>query len=200
MTLKTMKNFLLDLHFPPLCVNCKREGKWLCEDCQSLIEILEDIYCPVCNKKISNLNYITQKKYLTTKPGVCGKCKDKTNLDGLFGATSHENFVARKVINSFKNKHIIDLSDPMSEITYYHLYQTGRDLNNFQIFCKNNKFSKAFALRLSEKTKMPFLKNPKGKKVLIVSEEYPDKEVESLALSLKEKGAKEVWGAVFIRN
>ncbi len=34
-----MKNFLLDLLFPKFCLSCQKEGSYLCQDCQSCLEI-----------------------------------------------------------------------------------------------------------------------------------------------------------------
>lgn len=54
-----IKNFLLDLFFPKSCFGCQREGSYLCQDCESTLEISEthqrfktkylfDLYYP-CN-------------------------------------------------------------------------------------------------------------------------------------------------------
>lgn len=36
---RTIKNLFLDLIFPVQCLNCKKEGEYLCQDCFSLLEI-----------------------------------------------------------------------------------------------------------------------------------------------------------------
>ena len=35
-----VKNFILDLLYPRFCFNCGREGSYLCEDCQSILGVL----------------------------------------------------------------------------------------------------------------------------------------------------------------
>jgi competence protein ComFC len=37
----SLKKFLLDLFFPKFCFNCKKEGSYLCEDCQSTLDVLK---------------------------------------------------------------------------------------------------------------------------------------------------------------
>jgi len=36
---KELIGFLLELFFPKFCFNCQREGDYLCEDCQAILEI-----------------------------------------------------------------------------------------------------------------------------------------------------------------
>ncbi len=38
------KNFILDIFFPAFCLNCHKEGDYLCPDCFSLIDIFEEQY------------------------------------------------------------------------------------------------------------------------------------------------------------
>jgi competence protein ComFC len=72
--MKTLKNFLLDLFFPKHCFGCQKEGTYLCQDCQSILDIidhhkqyktkyLDDLYFPLSYKKNSfNLqNNLTKK-------------------------------------------------------------------------------------------------------------------------------------------
>jgi len=90
MILTTIKNSILDILFPKFCLNCNREGQWLCEDCFSLIDIFEKQYCP-----------------------------STTKLTNLYCATSYDNFIVKKLINQFKYKpYIKELSEP--PITFNH--------------------------------------------------------------------------------
>ena len=63
-----IKKFLLELFFPKFCFNCQKEGSYLCEDCKSLIGVLQihqrysgknlkDLYwaAPYTNPLIKNL-------------------------------------------------------------------------------------------------------------------------------------------------
>ncbi|MDO8436200.1 MAG: hypothetical protein Q7S82_02330, partial [bacterium] len=55
---KKTKKFFLDLFFPKFCLNCQKEGDFLCEDCKALLEIspfhrsfpgrgIADLYIPL---------------------------------------------------------------------------------------------------------------------------------------------------------
>ncbi len=63
------KNIILDIFFPPLCLNCRRHlktriatnmntnsheyKKWLCDDCYSLIKINNTLFCPACRARLA---------------------------------------------------------------------------------------------------------------------------------------------------
>lgn len=113
MSYERIKNFILDILFPPHCISCQREGSYLCEDCQSLIEILENLHCPVCGKRLSTINYITS--------GVCRKCGNKTELNGLYAATSYQNKIVRKLIDQFKGTPLVkELAKPLANLIITH--------------------------------------------------------------------------------
>lgn len=84
------RKFFLDLVFPQFCLGCGREGSLLCDDCQSLIEILEYNYCPFCRE--ANRLLI---------PGTC-RTHRKMNLDGLFAAVSYKDELVKILIQKFK--------------------------------------------------------------------------------------------------
>ena len=67
-SLKIIKDFFIDILFPRICLNCQKEGTYLCEDCQGILEIsgfhqpyyskiLKDLYfaAPYQNPLIKNL-------------------------------------------------------------------------------------------------------------------------------------------------
>jgi len=37
-----LRNFLLELFFPKFCFGCQREGNYLCEDCEALLDVSRD--------------------------------------------------------------------------------------------------------------------------------------------------------------
>lgn len=47
---------LLDILFPIFCVNCQKEGIYLCEDCFVLVETTTIQYCPFCRPPRVALN------------------------------------------------------------------------------------------------------------------------------------------------
>jgi len=74
MWISQIKNFILDLLFPSFCLGCQREGSYLCEDCESTLEIfsfhqkhrtsnLSDLYFAVSYQKPLIQNLIQKFKY-----------------------------------------------------------------------------------------------------------------------------------------
>ncbi len=68
------KDFFLDIIFPKFCLNCSREGDYLCEDCQGLLDIsgfhqtfstkrLKDLYFPLSYQNFLVKKIIHQFKY-----------------------------------------------------------------------------------------------------------------------------------------
>ena len=68
-----IKKFILDLFFPKFCLSCKKEGAFLCEDCEALL-------------KISSLH----QRYQTE------------NLSDLYFALEYKSPLIKKIIQLFK--------------------------------------------------------------------------------------------------
>ncbi len=71
---KKTEKFILDLLFPKFCFNCSREGDYLCEDCQNVLQIsgfhknystqnLKDLYHPLSYQNLLIKNLIQKFKY-----------------------------------------------------------------------------------------------------------------------------------------
>jgi len=104
-----IKNFFLDLFFPKFCLNCQREGSYLCLDCQGLLEIQKENFCPVCQKRALNFK-------------TCRNCQRKTNLNGFFFALNYENPLIKKLIHKFKyDPFIKDLAEILADLIISHL-------------------------------------------------------------------------------
>jgi ComF family protein len=106
---KTFVKEILDIFFPIRCINCQKEGDYLCDDCLSLIEISKFQYCPFCRPpKI-------------TKDGK--SCKvHKKHLDGLFSAASYKEALVKKAIHLFKYQpNLLGLAEPLSSLIISHL-------------------------------------------------------------------------------
>jgi ComF family protein len=108
--LSTIKGFLLDVLFPVFCINCGKEGSYLCEDCQSLIGVSEYQYCPFC---------LPPKIVFDGK--TCSSCRKQKTLSGLFSAAPYDNFIVKKLINQFKYEPFIkELSKPLASLIIAH--------------------------------------------------------------------------------
>lgn len=109
----------LDLFFPKKCVNCGRKEEFLCEDCFSIIDSLENDFCPFCFPP-----------KMTSNGNTCHLCKKDHFLDGLICAASLENIVLKKTIYAFKYPPFLkELSRPLSFLIINHLKLTNNALS-----------------------------------------------------------------------
>lgn len=119
----SIKNFLLDLLFPKFCLNCGKEGSYLCQDCFSLIDTFKRQYCPFCSEP---------KIVLDGK--TCNSCRKPKKLAGLYCAVSYDNFIVKKLINQFKYEpYIKELSKPLTLLIVTHFINLN-NLPNFKEF------------------------------------------------------------------
>src|SRR3989304_1245485 len=89
---------LLDILFPKRCVNCKKAGDYVCQNCFIYISFDTKSLCLICNS--------------LTHP----VCKRKYSIDGCFSAISY-NKIAKKLISNFKYKpYLTDLKIFLSEL------------------------------------------------------------------------------------
>jgi ComF family protein len=114
--LKRIFNFILDILFPIKCVNCDKEGEWICKDCFYKIEISKKQKCPKC--------------FSENKDGLyCEKCAIYSKMKGIVVAASYEDKLLQKATHILKYKYVKDLSKPLSRIL-----QKG-----FEVWQKENK-------------------------------------------------------------
>ncbi len=118
--LNTIRNFLIDIIFPKFCLNCGKEGSYLCQDCFSLIDILQRQYCPFC-----------PYPKIVFDGKTCSPCRKSKKLAGLYCAVSYDSFIVKKMINQFKYKpYIKELSKPLASLIVVHLINLNK-LSNF---------------------------------------------------------------------
>ncbi len=202
MWIKT-KNLILDILFPKFCFSCKREGSYLCDDCQSLLDI-------------SGFHRIYQGK----------------NLDDLYFSVNYKNPLVKKLIQSFKCEPFIkELTKPLSSliISHFQLMDNQPDFKDFSLIpvplykkrLKWRGFNQAEELskELSEFFKIPLITNcliketdkkeflikdkeiVKDKNILLVDDFFSTgSTMEECAKVLKEAKAKKVIGIVIARE
>jgi len=116
------KKFLLDLFFPKFCLNCGSEGSYLCEDCFSLIEILESQFCPGCQKRV-------------TDGKICPACKKFIKLNGLYFAASYQKSLTKKMITKFKYEPFVkELKEPLARLVMTHFQLCDKKESDFSDF------------------------------------------------------------------
>ncbi len=101
-----IKELLLNILFPVQCLNCRKEGVYLCSDCFSLIDIAVQRFCPFC-----------RPPKIVLEGGRCPTCRGNRNLNGLFSASSYQNFIVKRLISQFKYEPFVkELAGPLSSL------------------------------------------------------------------------------------
>ncbi len=111
---KTIYNHFLDFIFPVACVNCHKEGTYLCISCIKKIPRLDRQRCLVCQK-----------------PSPFGKTHTdcaKTKIDGIISALPYHDTVIKKLISTYKYN-FVDLSDILGQFIIEEI--RNQELNNF---------------------------------------------------------------------
>ncbi len=102
MGINQIKTFLLDIFFPKICLNCQKEGEFLCQDCLSTLEILD-----------------SHQKFLNQ------------NLADLYFALPYQNRLIKKLIQKFKYQPFIkELSQTLALLIITH-FQLSSNKPNF---------------------------------------------------------------------
>ena len=103
-----LKNYFLDMFFPKFCLGCHKEGTYLCEDCFSVLEIIENHYC------------LCKKPQRLPQSGKCHACFAK-KLNGLYFALSYQGNIVQKIIHQFKYEpYVKELAEPLSSLIIAH--------------------------------------------------------------------------------
>jgi len=97
----------LDLLFPKRCVDCGKEGNFVCFECAGKIEPIKTATCAECGK-ISKLGRF------------CPSCKTKRSyhLNGLTVAARYDVGPTKEMIHHFKYSGFTDLAIPLTEMIY----------------------------------------------------------------------------------
>jgi competence protein ComFC len=116
-----LNNFLLDILFPKFCLCCKREGSYLCQDCLSVLEIMENSFC-LCENPVR-----------LAETGKCRKCQ-RRQLAGLYFAVSYKNNLVKNLIHQFKYEPYIkglSVSLALIIITHFDLIQKNFEQGDY---------------------------------------------------------------------
>ncbi|MBZ9572079.1 ComF family protein [Patescibacteria group bacterium] len=186
-----LKNFLLELFFPKSCLGCGREGKYLCEDCCSIIEILEYQFCPGCQKRVINGE-------------TCRGCKEFIKLNGLYFAAPYQDYLVKKIISQFKYQPFIkELAKPLASLIITHFLILDKEFSDSEFLIipipldrkrlKWRGFNQAaeIAILLSKSLKIPVLKDA----LIKIKETLPQVEIED-----KEERKENILGVFLCQN
>jgi len=113
------KNFILDIFFPPICLNCQKhlesKSKLICEPCLSLIKVNNTLFCPVCRARLADNKRICHY--------------DSPYL--LAAAGNYDDLVLQNLIHYFKYKGFKNLTPILGEILIKYLASLNLNLKSF---------------------------------------------------------------------
>lgn len=95
---KTVEEFL-DLIFPRICYGCKKEGTYICKDCETFLSE-NSLICPMCGNPS-----FTGKS--------CKSCKGRYGLDGLVAGWDYEGIIKKAVLDIKADYH--DVTEKIME-------------------------------------------------------------------------------------
>jgi len=108
--------FIKDLLFPIFCLSCDKEGDLLCLGCLKKLDVQIQFFCPVC--------------YVNNTTGeVCGKCCEKSFLNGAVSLTDYKNDIISELVKQLKYNYIEEVGEIFGRI-----FKNSLQTNYFQYF------------------------------------------------------------------
>ena len=118
---RKFSQFLLNLLYPPSCVNCKTTNEWLCQDCLKRIAFITLPVCERCGTSIS-----------TDGLPLCAQCKNNPlqSTDGIRSASYYEDNPIRPAIHFFKYRNHRGVASILGKILIdaYRRYRLNADV------------------------------------------------------------------------
>lgn len=214
-----IKDLILDILFPKFCFNCQKEGDYLCQDCQALLEIsgfhrrssiphLNDLYW-ACNYKNPLIKKLIQ--YFKYEPFVRKLSKTLSSL-----IVAHLQLMDERP--DFSDFNIIPVPLHKKRLKWRGFNQAEELAKELAIFFKNPLISTNLIkiketlcqTELSDEERKENIKNVflcqnpeeiKGRKILLVDDVYTTgSTMIECARVLREAGAKKVIGLVIARG
>lgn len=103
--LSSLKEGVLDLLFPRLCLQCGAEGKFVCELCKKTLNFVPPA-CFLCGKLTPSLKRAPSGR-------TCKACRPKTKIDYFVSPFSFRNEFIRELIHNFKYDRVKDLGQEL---------------------------------------------------------------------------------------
>ncbi len=164
-----IKGILLDIFFPKFCVSCRKEGRYLCQDC--LLFLSEALpVCPVCLKT----EYYSRRHK---------KCKKKNELDGLVALYDYEGLI-KKLIYQTKYESLIEIPHELIEYGFLAINNNKERFYYFLSFLYDEKTIITYVpLSKTKEHERGFNQSEEAAKVVA---RFTNKKVFSLLLKQKE--------------
>lgn len=95
--IKVVKTFFLDLIFPKFCVDCQKEGSFLCSKCEKRVLLVKTQICPGCGRISKGGKY-------------CLKDRKPHGLAGIIVAAYYEEGPIKEAIHNLKYNALLELA------------------------------------------------------------------------------------------
>jgi competence protein ComFC len=102
--LKKIYDWILDLIFPRFCLNCDKEGIWLCPECSKLIPVYNRKRCVICNQKTIGF--------------LCNQCRETTGIDYLTILTHYDHPLVSSLIHTYKYQFVQEISMIIAQLIW----------------------------------------------------------------------------------
>jgi ComF family protein len=100
-----LKRVALDLFFPPWCIGCGREGKYICDACRQNLPLISPPICITCGRPL-------------TIDGSCPGCIEKpVEIDGIRAPFLFDG-VIRKAVHELKYRNLKAIAPLLSGFLY----------------------------------------------------------------------------------
>ena len=110
--LKTLWAEALDYVFPKECLNCQKEGEYLCSACFAKIELFEQFPCFICNSGQYEV-------------GICPECQEQTSIDQIVIACTYTNNIAGQLVEQFKYNYLEELKKLLGQLLIKQIQKQG---------------------------------------------------------------------------
>jgi len=118
-----IKNIVLNILFPPICVNCQKyllKNEYICNDCFRLIKLNSAMFCPICKSRLAE-----NKK-------ICNHSKKILPYFYLLAAAgNYDDPVLRNLIHGLKYRYLKNSALLLGEFLSNHLKLANLKFENF---------------------------------------------------------------------
>jgi len=214
----SISKIILEIFFPKICLNCQREGDWLCQDCLATLEIL-DLHQKYPSKNLNDLYFgLPYQKSLIKK--LIQKFKYSPfikELSQVLASIVINHFQLLDNVENFSEYILIPVPLEKKKLRWRGFNQAEEIAKELTKFFKRPLLSDCLIkvketqaqIDLSKKERREnirgvfLVKNAeriKGRKILLIDDVYTTgSTMEECARVLKEAGAKEIVGIVVAR-
>jgi len=226
--IKKIFSFIQEYIFPIFCLQCKKEGSWLCDNCFITLEIDGYFACPVCGVQNRD-GIVCCKKIFLSQHIAIATYKHKTIIEQIIHLIKYQyldslkKVITKICIHFYISQHVLfnDI-DIITAIPLYKKREAERGFNQAQLICDSlsivtaiptmhtlkrcKKTKQQALLSLTERKKnlqgaFALIEDVQGKTVLLVDDVFTTgSTLEHAAEVLIMGGAKQVIGFSLARG